>query len=238
MRRQFAASRTLSLFVGDSPVRTSQAPATEEGSVGSAPGSGTGSRGTLSARARAGSSSKTSRAAPADGSQRSATPWPAWAIVHAPWGLPQATLERCIVAVASSWLPTLLASDEKRGSASVTLRAAVLALLPTLTTARNILSPAMQKWPAHRRMLPTMTATSYGSNQGEAAGREGQEPRPSLRGLAGGSLNPTWCEWFMGFPEGWTELDAEASETRSCLSARASWAKSSGRQKRRASGEG
>lgn len=23
---------------------------------------------------------------------------------------------------------------------------------------------------------------------------------------AGGALNPTWCEWFMGFPIGWTEL--------------------------------
>ena len=34
---------------------------------------------------------------------------------------------------------------------------------PTLTTARNLLSPSMEKWPAHRRLLPTLTAESYGS---------------------------------------------------------------------------
>ena len=26
----------------------------------------------------------------------------------------------------------------------------------------------------------------------------------------GGPLNPTWCEWFMGFPLGWTELGDSA----------------------------
>jgi hypothetical protein len=27
----------------------------------------------------------------------------------------------------------------------------------------------------------------------------------------GGSLNPTWVEWLMGFPEGWTDLGASAT---------------------------
>lgn len=31
-------------------------------------------------------------------------------------------------------------------------------------------------------------------------------------GATGGKLNPTWVEWLMGFPLGWTDLDA--SETR------------------------
>ena len=26
-----------------------------------------------------------------------------------------------------------------------------------------------------------------------------------------GSLNPTWVEWLMGFPAGWTDLDALAT---------------------------
>jgi hypothetical protein len=101
--------------------------------------------------------------------------------------------------------------------------------LPTLTTApRNMFSPSMQKWPAHRairarlptlmashpeglrdregyKLFPTLTATSYGTNRGGAAGRTGPV-RQSLHGLAGGSLNPRWCEWFMGFPEDWTVL--------------------------------
>jgi hypothetical protein len=29
-----------------------------------------------------------------------------------------------------------------------------------------------------------------------------------LAGSVGGSLNPTWVEWLMGFPLGWTALDA------------------------------
>jgi hypothetical protein len=28
----------------------------------------------------------------------------------------------------------------------------------------------------------------------------------ALSMVAGGPLNPTWVEWLMGFPEGWTEL--------------------------------
>lgn len=24
--------------------------------------------------------------------------------------------------------------------------------------------------------------------------------------VIGGPLNPTWCEWFMGFPREWTEF--------------------------------
>lgn len=38
-----------------------------------------------------------------------------------------------------------------------------------------------------------------------------------MKSGSGGQLNPTWVEWLMGFPLGWTAL--EASETRSCLSA-------------------
>jgi hypothetical protein len=81
-------------------------------------------------------------------------------------------------------------------------------------------------------LLPTLTASEYGSNQGGGAGRIG-EKRPSLRYLLptlrvtdseksghptaaskkhgdlrlGGPLNPTWSEWFMGFPLGWTALE-------------------------------
>lgn len=89
--------------------------------------------------------------------------------------------------------------------------------------------------------MPTLSASAYGSNQGGGAGRTGKvryslqslarngllptltvkgnynKRGPSARsgdGLAtviGGSLNPTWSEWYMGFPLHWTEL--AASET-------------------------
>lgn len=36
--------------------------------------------------------------------------------------------------------------------------------------------------------------------------RTGSKAGEVLPQIIGGPLNPTWCEWFMGFPLGWTEL--------------------------------
>lgn len=45
----------------------------------------------------------------------------------------------------------------------------------------------------------------------EEAGQITEEERRSMAAGNGGQLNPTWVEWLMGFPTGWTDLDA--SET-------------------------
>lgn len=76
-------------------------------------------------------------------------------------------------------------------------------------------------------LLPALSAQSYGSNQGGGAGRVGPKrhgltkliasPRVSkwgqadshgkvAKGLVGGQVNPTWKEWFMGFPSRWTSI--------------------------------
>jgi hypothetical protein len=38
---------------------------------------------------------------------------------------------------------------------------------------------------------------------------------PSFEGnqttISGGQLNPTWVEWLMGFPLGWTDLEDSAT---------------------------
>ncbi|WP_242482361.1 hypothetical protein [Thiocystis violacea] len=81
------------------------------------------------------------------------------------------------------------------------------------------------------RLLPTLTASDYGSCQGGSAGRAGQRNRPSLATLikrnaltlansadplrdqlrsTGGALNPEWTEWFMGWPIGATALPPSA----------------------------
>ena len=49
------------------------------------------------------------------------------------------------------------------------------------------------------RLLTTPTAS-------DAVGTHGGGNSRSLRTDAGGQLNPTWVEWLMGYPEGWTEL--------------------------------
>ena len=45
----------------------------------------------------------------------------------------------------------------------------------------------------------------------DAQGTHGGNNRRSLRTDVAGQLNPTWVEWLMGFPLGWTDLNA--SET-------------------------
>jgi len=54
---------------------------------------------------------------------------------------------------------------------------------------------------------PTLTASSYGSCRGGGAGRIGKI-RKSMSGLIGGLHHPGHAEQMMGFPVGWTDLDA------------------------------
>tara|TARA_R110000796_G_scaffold35648_2_gene91467 strand:- start:61 stop:870 length:810 start_codon:yes stop_codon:yes gene_type:complete len=68
-------------------------------------------------------------------------------------------------------------------------------------------------------MWPTPTATEYkGARSKEAMERTGRNPltnslrdcvatgEEELEGKLNGSLNPTWVEWLMGYPSGWTDL--------------------------------
>lgn len=63
-----------------------------------------------------------------------------------------------------------------------------------------------------RSMLPTPESGDYRSpnkNPG-VRGKSGILPQSehSLPTMIGGQLNPTWVEWLMGFPLGWTDLNA------------------------------
>src|SRR5262245_54541484 len=54
------------------------------------------------------------------------------------------------------------------------------------------------------RMWPTPTASDGMGGPG-SSGRDGGD---NLRTAVNGALNPTWVEILMGFPPGWTDLDA------------------------------
>ncbi len=54
-----------------------------------------------------------------------------------------------------------------------------------------------------QRMFPTPTC--HNSKEG-AFPSEYNRKTPSLATHAGGKLNPTWVEWLMGWPLGWTDL--------------------------------
>lgn len=67
-------------------------------------------------------------------------------------------------------------------------------------------------WPASRtkssEMFPTPTTQDASNNGGPSQYKRNSLP---LNAVVGGALSPTWVEWLMGFPLGWTALDA--SET-------------------------
>ena len=94
----------------------------------------------------------------------------------------------------SSWpTPTARLGDPKRGMPTPEHAAKRYA------TGRRNLDDAVRLW-------PTPTVKGNYNRRGSSA-RSGD----GLATAAGGALNPTWVEWLMGFPVGWTDL--EPSET-------------------------
>lgn len=65
--------------------------------------------------------------------------------------------------------------------------------------AQQSLTTAVMIWPT-----PTMQALNGGSNSRSVADNRGTDSEI----LSGGKLNPTWVEWLMNWPTGWTSLEA------------------------------
>jgi hypothetical protein len=59
-------------------------------------------------------------------------------------------------------------------------------------------------------MWPTPTTQDASNNGGPSQYQRNSLP---LNAAAGGALNPTWVEWLMGFPLGWTVCDALATRS-------------------------
>jgi len=114
-------------------------------------------------------------------------------------------------------LPTLTASSYgnsqgggmgRTGPVRMSLQSmAAKGMPPTLTVDGNYnrkgasntsgdgLATALKRW-------PTLTANEAKNNGGPA---RHERNSPPLDAVIGGPLNPTWCEWLMGFPLGWTD---------------------------------
>lgn len=74
--------------------------------------------------------------------------------------------------------------------------------LPSLTKVRG----EVNETPVRKskvRMLPTLTCQDAKNNGGPSQLKRNSPP---LNALVGGPLNPTWCEWLMGWPLEWTAL--------------------------------
>jgi len=63
-----------------------------------------------------------------------------------------------------------------------------------------------------RGRVPTPAATDWKGSSKEGQ-RRGQLTDPAMGVVpAGGRLNPTWVEWLMGWPLGWTDCDVSATD--------------------------
>ena len=82
---------------------------------------------------------------------------------------------------AAQMFPTPMSRDHRSGKAS------------EATAAKNSrpLNEFVEKFPTPRAFMHKDSSTRGKGNLGE---------------VIGGQLNPTWVEWLMGFPLGWTDL--------------------------------
>jgi DNA (cytosine-5)-methyltransferase 1 len=85
------------------------------------------------------------------------------------------------------------------------------------------LGMAVKIWPT-----PTVSDTKPASS-GEIKEYRSENRRTTVQRLraaatdpdqVGGSLNPTWVEWLMGYPLGWTDLEGSATRSSRRLSKR------------------
>jgi hypothetical protein len=60
-----------------------------------------------------------------------------------------------------------------------------------------------------RKKLSAITVQDSKNNGNRSALNRNTQP---LNAQIGGPLNPEWCEWFMGWPIGWTALQPLATD--------------------------
>ena len=199
-----------------SRARTSAWPAREQASTASDPACGDTWRGSLARFDPATSSWRTAQPSLLEDLGESSVIWPRSGMTAAGqcWELPM--LEHRTSGTGSGLsVPTPTVYDstgkgtprkdsnlDQGGRHGVSLHHFV-AKWPTPTTMRGITKEAAEKeWDrkgsADLRMAVHLWPTPKAS--------ENDRNTPTLAAQVGGSLNPTWVEWLMGWPLGWTDL--------------------------------
>ena len=168
-----------------SPARTSAQPGKAQASQASAAGSGWRWPGSFVKWDRASSLWKTRQCSLVAGLDAFSETWPRWGTMRDGECSELAMSEPRTSEPGCLSLPTLRKSDGERGG-------------------RGDLIQAIRGNPnSHYKSLPTLTVNDSKNNGGPSQHRI---QHPNLNAVLGGALNPMWCEWFMGFPIGWTEL--------------------------------
>ena len=112
-----------------------------------------------------------------------------------PSGIHQGNPLASAVKMSSNKWPTPISNDAKKGANCD----------PNNT--QNGLAGAVQIWPT-----PTAHMAKETNAPSEALRNE-----PSMASRVGGQLNPTWVEWLMGWPLGWTDLKPLAMDKSHCV---------------------
>jgi len=137
------------------------------------------------------------------------------------WELP--TLERRIGETDSGLWPTPIASDSRGSSGRPALGKQVQLVdavkWPTPTVCGNYnrkgASPTSGDGLA-TAVLKCATPTARDWRSGKASQATMERNSRPLSEQIGGSLNPTWVEWLMGWPLGWTDLKPLATDRFRC----------------------
>lgn len=83
-------------------------------------------------------------------------------------------------------------------------------LAPSVLSGKTTMTLTNQVRGVQRGLWPTPVARDYRHpNKKTYLERGGGKKGEQLVNQIGGALNPTWVEWLMGFPVGWTNLTAE-----------------------------
>lgn len=172
-------------FLADFPARTSAAQAIERGSPASDQDSGESLQGWFAKLSPSKSEWKTPQTSLLGGLESFSETWPrSGSMLDGTCYLRQTLAHTICVSASGSLLPTLTVNGNNNrpypGKKSGYGLATAVALLPTLTT----------------------IGLNGGSNSRRATAKRGDPPTHI------GPLNPDWCEWFMGFPIGWTVFTA------------------------------
>ena len=92
---------------------------------------------------------------------------------------------------------------------------------PTVADSKNVGFNGSHQFNLHKyvALFPTPQATSWGCSGArerlkrlETEGEITEMERKAMSAGNGGKLNPTWVEWLMGFPLGWTDCDASETQ--------------------------
>lgn len=160
------------------------------------------------------SSWKTSQHCLLEGLETFSATWPRSGMMLNGTAYQLAPLAHSTTATGFGWWPTPTtdsATDRKSKYAQGGLPLALaVKMFPTPTVCGNYNRKGASKTSGDGlativKMYPTPTTQDASNNGGASQYQRNSLP---LNAVVGGALNPTWVEWLMGFPLGWTDCAA------------------------------